>query len=824
MVYCGALRPTVSSLVSAVVAAAYQRRVLVLVSVGVVAGLSAIAATSVRVDTDVLSLLPHQGRVVPAFRRYVNRFGSMDDLYVVFTAPAERSVSEYEIEIDAWIDRLRESREITQVDAGIIDSTQDFTWLADRELLLLRGERLDTALDRLTPAGLSAALASRRELLALPSSQIADVLRQDPAGLSELINEALGSTARGLTASLSRGYVSEDGRSRLVIARPISPPYDTAFSHALDLRLQDIARSVPRATADDPPDSELPPLDVAFAGGHRIAIETEGVVKRESIWNTVGSLALILPLLFVVFRSLWLVLVGPLPSALSLVVVAGLLAVSGVTLSAAAAGSAAMLFGLGIDGVVLLYATHRLGEAPDVAVNDPVRAVSSASSSMLLGMWTTAATFYGLMFVDIPSLQQLGMLIGHSMMACGLLTLVLVPALLPRGRSTARRVLTMPRAATWLARHRRTVLASAAVATTVLGIAASGLRVNPTLDRLRAMTDAARLEERLAPIFGLPRDVYVVLAEGPALEPLLETNERLTARLATDVPDLDVQAPTRLLPSQASQTATASRIAHAALSADGVRQSLKQAAAAAGFREGAFEPFAERLPRLLDPSARLTYEGYVQSGLGDLVRRFVARDGANWLTATYVFARDRDQADTVAAVVSQVDSTQVLTGLPLVNRELADRFLPQFLEGLAIGTAVVLLLVVAAFRDWRLSLYALLPTLVGLLWAAGLLALFSVELDLFAVFAVVTFIGVGVDYGIHLVHRFRERADAVRATSELAPVILVAAAITFAGYGTLVTSSYPPLRSIGLVSAVSVVTLAAASVLVLPALLMGRRP
>ena len=102
---------------------------------------------------------------------------------------------------------------------------------------------------------------------------------------------------------------------------------------------------------------------------------------------------------------------------------------------------------------------------------------------------------------------------------------------------------------------------------------------------------------------------------------------------------------------------------------------------------------------------------------------------------------------------------------------------------------LVVLLVVAAFRDWRLSLYALLPTAIGLIWAAGVLALAGVELDLFAVFAVVTFVGIGVDYGIHLVHRYQERGDAVRATAELAPVILVAAAITMLGYGTLVTSS-----------------------------------
>ena len=110
----------------------------------------------------------------------------------------------------------------------------------------------------------------------------------------------------------------------------------------------------------------------------------------------------------------------------------------------------------------------------------------------------------------------------------------------------------------------------------------------------------------------------------------------------------------------------------------------------------------------------------------------------------------------------------------------------------------------------------------GSYWTGGILALAGIELDLFAAFAVVTLLGIGVDYGVHLVHRYQERGDAAAATAELAPVILVAAAITILGYGTLVTSSYPPLRSIGLVSVVSVVALAAASVLVLPALLLPR--
>ena len=133
----------------------------------------------------------------------------------------------------------------------------------------------------------------------------------------------------------------------------------------------------------------------------------------------------------------------------------------------------------------------------------------------------------------------------------------------------------------------------------------------------------------------------------------------------------------------------------------------------------------------------------------------------------------------------------------------------------------MLVLLIAAFRRWDFTLLALVPTALALTWTAGVLAISGVSLDLFSMFAVMTFVGIGVDYGIHLVHRYQERGDAERATSELAPVILVAAAITMAGYGTLVWSSYPPLRSIGIVSAVSVVTLAAASVLVLPALLLA---
>ncbi len=805
-----------------------RRRGLVLsISALVLVG-SIVAATRLSFDADVIGLLPRHGEAIPAFRDYLQRFGSLDQLYVVFTAPEEHAVADYADEIEAWIQELRAAPEITRVDAGLLDSSRDWGYIADRELLVLPDHGLDAALKRLEPEGLRQALDASRDLLSVPSPEIAATVQNDPLGLLPLLADSLGGANAGLNLASVDGYVTPDGRRRLVIARPAQPPYDTSFSTALLTRLDAIAASRraahEAAQASEDEIDRRPPLDVDFAGGHRIAVETEAVVRNESIWNSVGSLALILPLLYIVFRSPWLVACGALPSILSLAIVLGALGLAGSTLSAAATGSAAMLFGLGVDGVVLLYVSHRLALADGLSGDAAVARLGAPSESMLLGMWTTAATFYGLMVVDFPSLEQLGRLIGHSMLACGLLTFLLVPALLPR-RAPAHppRRLVLPSLATLVGRHRTIVLVGAAIVTIVLGIAATGLRIDPTLERLRSTTAGAMFEEEVQRLFGLPAEVYVVLAEDTDLDRVLEQNERLRDLVAARMPSVPVQAPSALVPSRARQAAVRARLAAVERSPADITANLTAAAREAGFKPDAFAPFASRVPRLLAPSDDITYEGYVRHGLGDLVDRMVSFDQGRWTLATYVFPRSAREATELAAIVRDTDPSQRLTGLPLVNAELARGFLPQFLRGLFVGSAIVIVLILAVFRSLRLTVLSLVPTVIGLCWAAGLLRLLGASLDLFAVFAVITFVGVGVDYGVHLVSRVHEHGDAVRGVSELAPVILVAGAITLAGYGTLMTSSYPPLRSMGAVSIVSIISIVCASLLVLPALLIPGR-
>ena len=815
----------VSSPVPAILSWSRRHRRVVVIATLCLAAAAAAGMRGLRFDTDVLALLPRGGQRVPAFRTFVHAFGSVDDLYVVFTAPAGRQIREYADEIDTWSERLRRVPGVARVDTGLVDQSRDLTWFADRRLLLLGGGNLESALDRFHGETLRESLRRRRALLTVPSPAILEVVRYDPLGLFDLVRAELGASQAGANLGVTEGgYVSADGVNRLVVAKPSQAPFDSEFSRALMGSLEALRAELSRKgeRASDPANAgdERPLMLVRFAGGHRIAVETAAVIKRESILNTAGSLALILPLLFIVFRSTWLVLVGPLPSAISLVLVLGLLGLAGTTLSAAATASSAMLFGLGVDGVVLLYVayTHavRMGSDPSAAIDG----LGGPASSMLLGMWTTAATFYGLTFVDFPSLEQLGALIGHSMLLCGVLTLVLVPVLLPlRPPARAARALAMPAFAAWVDRHSRAIVVATVVLTVAMGAAATRLRVNPTLERLRAVTPGATLLQEIGPLFGLPDDVYVVLTSGPDLDALLAENERLRAALAAALPDTVVQAPSSLLPSESTQRERQTRIQSVLESPELVASALSAAEREEGFRSGSFDPFRERLPHIVEDGLRLTYDGYVSHGLEDLIGRFIARRGDGWLLATYAFPNGAEAAAGLERAVASVDSSAVVTGLPLVNRELAARFLPEFVKGLSIGTIVVVALVVIALRDVRLTILSLVPTAIGLVWAAGLLATGGATLDLFALFAVVTFVGIGVDYGVHVVHRYQERADAVQAVAELAPVILVAGLITLLGYGTLMASSYPPLQSIGVVSAVSVGALAAASLFVLPAIL-----
>jgi hypothetical protein len=523
-----------------------------------------------------------------------------------------------------------------------------------------------------------------------------------------------------------------------------------------------------------------------------------------------------------VFRSPWLFVVGALPMAVGGLLAGAVIGLNHPNLSGAAAGASALLFGLGIDGLVLLYARY-LEERPTSATADEaVGRLGGSATSMMLGMFTSAATFLALTLVEFPSLRELGRMIGLGMLFGGVATFLLVPALLPATVKSRRRL-----TAYWLSafveRRRRGVLWAAGLATIGLGAAVPMLNLDLSLDRLRPQTPQLAFEREIVRRFGLPEDLFVILSQGPDLEPLLRTNERLVEEVGRSANGLSVFSAAQGLPTAESQLRVAEAMAQSGVSPADIGKRVTAAAEAAGFKPDAFAPFLARAPRLLDPSSRVSFEGYARHGLGELLSPYIARVPGGFAMAAYVHPRSPADLELIGSIVDRVGAPLQLTGMPVVNRELSASLAPQFLIGVAIGGVAVFILMWFTFRNLRLTALALLPTVLGIIWGAGILALLGVVVDLFSLFGVLAFIGIGVDFGIHLVHRYAAEGNLTEALARIAPVNLVAAGVAILGCGTLITSSYPPLHSLGVVSVVTLVTCVAGSLLVLPATLATRK-
>lgn len=148
--------------------------------------------------------------------------------------------------------------------------------------------------------------------------------------------------------------------------------------------------------------------------------------------------------------------------------------------------------------------------------------------------------------------------------------------------------------------------------------------------------------------------------------------------------------------------------------------------------------------------------------------------------------------------------------------------------GLAwLATAV---LVYVAFRSW-VDLVALVATLAGATAISlAVLALAGMRLSFFNMTVVPLLVGLGINYGIHVLHAYHERGlTAAHAARRLAASVGSAAATTVVGFTGLLLARHPGLWSMGFTASVGIGITVLSCLLFLPsmadflALLRGRR-
>ncbi len=231
---------------------------------------------------------------------------------------------------------------------------------------------------------------------------------------------------------------------------------------------------------------------------------------------------------------------------------------------------------------------------------------------------------------------------------------------------------------------------------------------------------------------------------------------------------------------------------------------------------------SEELSRLLE-SLRLSTRGeeLTVDRLPEIVREhFIGNDG-RMVVYTYPTQNvwnehfmKRHNAELLG-----VDETAV--SVPIIFDAVVAAIRVDFKSSVWYSALAVFLLVLIDFRRLQTTLLAMLPLLAGGLWMVGIMPLIGMQFNLINVAIVPLILGIGVDNGVHILHRYRGETEhrVARAVEHTGKAILLSALTTIAGFGTLGLASYVAVGTLGQLLAVGVFFCFFSSVYVLPLVL-----
>ena len=136
-----------------------------------------------------------------------------------------------------------------------------------------------------------------------------------------------------------------------------------------------------------------------------------------------------------------------------------------------------------------------------------------------------------------------------------------------------------------------------------------------------------------------------------------------------------------------------------------------------------------------------------------------------------------------------------------------------------LALAVVLVLLFLHFRNPRWVGMALTPLLSGVAYMLGASALLGLDLNPANAVAIPLILGIGIDDGIHIVHRYREKKDVGQTVKLTGRAVIMTSLTTMVGFGSLSTSHFPALASLGQLALLGIGSCLLTSLLLLPSLL-----
>jgi len=139
------------------------------------------------------------------------------------------------------------------------------------------------------------------------------------------------------------------------------------------------------------------------------------------------------------------------------------------------------------------------------------------------------------------------------------------------------------------------------------------------------------------------------------------------------------------------------------------------------------------------------------------------------------------------------------TGMPVVFRALIEIIGRDGRNAVLLTLVIVFLLLWVDYRNPGHSLMAMIPLALGVFWMVGFMHLTGMKLTIMNFMGLPMIIGIGIDYGVHILHRWRhEGKGKIRIVySSTGKAILLTSLTTMLAFGSLVFSIWRGFGQLG---------------------------
>ncbi|MGI9014421.1 MAG: MMPL family transporter [Phycisphaerales bacterium] len=817
--------------------ARYPRLTLLIAAV-VVAAAVATAFMRIQPDTSMRSMLAGDQPSSRAFVTILDEFQSVNELLIRVSLPEmERRIAtaaDSRPRLVAFarrlIDQIESDKEAQKLIAPAPQSLEE-AWttfagevVAPAAQYYLDDEAFEALVHRLSRDGIVEQIRKNEAMISAPGGSAGAISRRilrDPLRLYEFVVESLRPLPPDFESDRTDvGMLSRDGTALLLLLRPAHSSSDMDFNKRLVAALD-------RVVAAAQPGE----LVVEFTGAHVIAAFSEQHIRNDMLQSVAASSALLILLLLCVYRSFWSILYIFVPVIAGIGAAFGLFSLLSRDLSPVAAASAAILTGLGVDYGIHSYARYAQRRRGGMDVVDAALFSGGFGRTLLIVCVTSIIAFAAIGFSVVPAIASFGVLGALGLAAVLVATFLVFPAIagVVDGRdlrASCRTVHSRPsRSSLFLravgAQPRVAITVTilillAGVLTLIIGqgpeFRADARQMHPSPSR------PLDIQEQIEQQFATQTPTAMILVEAKTQAGLLCATHDLRRRL------LDSEQPTALatldlamlLPDPRVVAERARRATR--IDVDRVIEDLREAIKESLFNPDAFHDYMTFLRALLTPGEAPgidTLRRY--PGLADLVLPAdVDGEAHHHQTLMLAFieadeSRTEDGRDWIASMEelqTQIDnvSGSTLADVSFVTAEVLRTVRSELRRLLLIAAIVVLLWLGLMLRSPSLVFLSALPALFGMLMLLATMQVTAMSVNIVNLIAFPLIAGLGVDDGIFLVRHFVSRGlektrepQSPRATLH---AITMTSMTTIIAFGSLVFTSTPAIRSLGLTVAI----------------------